>query len=393
MDKIDFRNLVKKVLTNCPCCERVAKSVIDLPNYPLTEFYKNIDNQAQRYGFIDQEVLFCDRCNHLFLKKILDAQKIYSNYLTSTISSSGAVICLQNFADFIRGTMSDVSQYSLIDIGGNDSTFLQFFDGKISNLINIDANASAENEKIKLYKSFVEDFDFDEFKTIGKKIYASSHTLEHLENPVLFIENLAKTINTNDVLYMQFPSLELLIQQRRFDQLCHQHLNYFSLASICETLNRFGLYINKYEFDSSHFGTLRLKASRTSTSNQDICEKRTAHDVSAAYANFSQYYRALNSILEEPFEGGQGFGAALMVPTLAYHLPLINSLNKIIDQNPSRINKRFINLDPPILPMTELELHKPVLVTAISTKAATRSIFQKLSTLGVADICIPSVVI
>jgi hypothetical protein len=392
MSEIDFNRLEKKTITHCPCCNTIATVVMDLPKYPLTEFYRDIEDTASPYGFFDQEVLFCTRCNHLFLKTIMDSQQIYSNYLTSTISSRGAVVCLKNFASFIEKSCDNMASFSLIDIGGNDSTFLEFFSGKVTARINVDANASTNDPAIQLRKCFLEEVDFDEFDSVAPKIFASSHTIEHLEQPVHLLEKLAKVVRRQDILYLQFPSLELLVQQRRFDQICHQHLNYFSLTSISKTLGRFGLYVTGYEFDSTHFGTLRLKASRIESPSFSA-KTLTALDVHDAFTSFQAYYAALNSMLTQVFENGQGFGAALMVPTLAYHLPLINKLSKIIDENPSRLNKRFINLQPPILGMSELDLDSPVLVTAISTKDASRAIFSKLNALGIRDICIPATVV
>ncbi|MBF0614001.1 MAG: class I SAM-dependent methyltransferase [Magnetococcales bacterium] len=392
MNQLDFNRLEKQIITRCPCCDTVAEVVFDLPGYPLTEFYKELSDNSQPYGFIDQSVLFCEICNHLFLGKILDAQQIYSHYLTSTISSRGAVVCLENFVKFLERSAGSVTQTTIIDIGGNDSTFLEYFVGRTLNLINIDANATSKNSLIQLRKSFLEDVNFEEFDSDTPKIFASSHTIEHLEQPVVLLEKLSKAIRDQDQLYLQFPSVELLVQQRRFDQICHQHLNYFSLTSIDKILRRFGLYINSYEFDSTHFGTLRLKASRSKC--KDVFSRRlSSKDVRNAFVSFQTYYASLNMLLEQPFEQGQGFGAALMVPTLAYYLPLIDQLSKIVDENPLRIGKRFINLQPQILGLSELERDKPVLVTAISTKDATRAIFTKLMAMGIRDICIPSVVI
>jgi hypothetical protein len=186
--------------------------------------------------------------------------------------------------------------------------------------------------------------------------------------------------------------MEMLVQQRRFDQICHQHLNYFSLVSISKMLRRFGLFVNAFEYDTAHFGTLRVKISRTESG--DISQKTlSVMDLTEAFSNFKNYYSALNATLTDTFENGQGFGAGLMVPTLAYHLPLINQLSKIIDENLSRLNKRFINLLPPILGTIDLDCKQPILVTAISTKQVSRAIFAKLVGMGVNDICIPSTVI
>lgn len=392
MSQIDFNGLQKHNVTHCPCCDIVATAVIDLPNYPLTEFYKDVVELSLPYGFVDQQVMFCSDCNHLFLRGILDSQQIYSNYLTSSISSRGAVVCLENFVSFIENSAGNLAPFSVIDIGGNDSTFLEYFSGKVGDLVNIDANATSNNPAIQIRKCFLEDVDFSDFDSDAPKIFASSHTIEHLEQPVLLLEKLSKVIRSNDLLYLQFPSMEMLVKQRRFDQICHQHLNYFSLTSISNVLRRNGLFINAFEYDTAHFGTLRLKISRTQS---EVIKQKVLSviDVTEAFSSFKNYYSALNMMLSNNFVNGQGFGAGLMVPTLAYHLPLINQLSKIIDENPSRLNKRFINLQPPILGISELDRNQPVLVTAISTKDASRAIFAKLVGMGIRDICIPATVI
>jgi hypothetical protein len=68
-------------------------------------------------------------------------------------------------------------------------------------------------------------------------------------------------------------------------------------------------------------------------------------------------------------------------------------LNFIIDENKEKLNKRFSNLNPLIKDLKELDLNKPVLITSVSTKEAGRNIFNKLSNLGIKDICLPSTVI
>jgi len=392
MQHIDSESLIKKNQTECPCCGGLPATIVGLPQYPLTEFFREASEVGDPYGFVDQELLFCPACNHLFLKTVLDAQQIYSHYLTSSISSRGAEVCIENFVTFIKTFTGDLTPFTIIDIGGNDSTLLEFFIGRSANLINIDPNASTASQSIEIRKTFLENVDFSDFKECLPKIFVSSHAIEHLEDPVALVNNLSNVMQQNDMLYIQFPSLEKLVEQKRFDQICHQHLNYFSLNSISRVLEREGLYVNEFEFDSSHFGTLRLKATKERSRNlrQNFL---SSSFLSESFNDFKKYYASLNALLCETFENGQGFGAGLMVPTLAYHLPLINELSKIIDENPSRLGKRFINLDPQILGIDHLDLGSPVLITSISTKDAGRTIFSKLVSLGIRDICLPATVI
>ena len=104
-------------------------------------------------------------------------------------------------------------------------------------------------------------------------------------------------------------------------------------------------------------------------------------DIQKSFERFANFYRGLNESICDLYKDGQGFGAGLMVPTLAYHLPVINELSRIVDENPSRIGKKFVNLAPEITDTRSLEPDQPILITSISTKAAARAIFQKLDKL------------
>jgi len=374
----------------CACCSKGATAILKLDQYPLTEFYKGYDElNKDLNGFLDQSILYCEDCCHLFLSKIIDVRDIYANYLTTTTSSKGAIDCIINFKKFIDERILNDGSSHILDIGGNDGYFLRLFDRNKYKLVNIDANAQGD-EGITVVKSFLEDVDLSAFND-HRKIIASSHTIEHLENPSLLIQKIASTASVNDKIFLQFPSLEMMVDDGRFDQICHQHLNYFSLNSIVELLNRHGLSVISHEYDSSHFGTLRVMAQKKDQVIRYGSEVRVGlAQILNRYSEFKNYYNSLQNILKKKFIGQQGYGAGLMVPTLAYYLPLINELRVIYDENEFKNNKRFINLKPKIDGVGSIDVNSPVIITSISTKTAARSIYSKLVSIGCKDITIPT---
>jgi len=387
---MDVNNINRDEINNCPCCENQADVLLDLPSYPITEFFTDNINNKSLEGFYDQTLLFCDSCHHLFLKYILDPKIIYNNYLTTSNSSKGAIDCLIDLKSFISKNINTNHFDTIVDFGGNDSTFLSFYENSHENLINVDLNASAKSKKIHLIKKSLEDFDPLSIDNFNSKLIISSHTIEHVKSPSSFIEKISKCINDDDVLFLQFPSLELLVSDLTFDQICHQHLNIFSLKSIEILLNSFGLFIQSHEFDSKHFGTLRLMISRKNNKyshypNLDFFKIKESLKI------FKNYYTELNESLSKNIKSACGFGAGLMVPTLSYFLPAINDLDFIYDQNPSRVNKRFVNMSPIIIDAQNMDINKNFIITAISTKVATRQILNYLLKNNVTNIIIPKI--
>ncbi|MDB9897965.1 methyltransferase domain-containing protein [Gammaproteobacteria bacterium] len=388
---INFDEIIKFKQEECPCCHSKTDIAFDLPKYPITELYRPVQDSSEKVGFIDQAARFCSNCGHFFLENVLDPEVIYSedNYITSSVGSQGALDCIDELYKFMQQTSPDFDfkNSNIVDIGGNDSTLLKYFDDS-KKLVNIDPHASTDMPQIELHNIFFEDSDFEEFRYEDKSVYVSSHTFEHLEDPAVVLRKLAKIVKQDDLLFLQFPSIEKLVEHSRFDQICHQHINLFSLNSVSELLKTEGLFLEDFEYDNFHFGTIRLKFTRNQAKYIET-EIMPLSSIQKAYKEFQNFYANLNSTIEHHFIGGQGFGAGLMVPTLAYHLPVIDSLDYIIDENLSRIDKKFINLSPSIVDTSYYNFDKPILITSISTKAAARAIFTKLDKLGFKDICLP----
>jgi len=376
----------------CPACQANTHQLISLPAYPVTEFYEPWTQDFSPSGFFDQTLRFCDECSHLFLGTVLDAKFIYSNYLTTSASSAGALVCLDNLQAFIQKNLVNFDRFStIIDIGGNDSSLLSRYANLGKKLINVDPNATGP-DYIEHMNVFFEDMELSQFRTIRNKVVFCSHTLEHVEDPAKFINEISKSLNDEDVLFMQFPSLESLTRYMRFDQVCHQHINYFSLSSISRLLEKMGLVIEQHEFDEEHFGTLRLMARRQSAGRLSGIQPPAIerHSVLSAYERFRAFYAALNQAIHPLFErDGAGFGAGLMVPTLAYHLSVIGQLSYIYDDNKAKHNNRFVNLKARILPPDPSVYKKPMMVTSISTKSAARAIYRKLANEGAEYIVMP----
>jgi hypothetical protein len=227
----------------------------------------------------------------------------------------------------------------------------------------------------------------------GKKVIVSSHTIEHLSQPSGLIRKIADVLTDEDYCFLQFPALESLVGNLRFDQICHQHISYFSISSIAALLNRLGLHMFDFEYDNAHFGTLRVaarlgRASGSAQQNPVLSRESIVHQ----FERFKKYYSQLNEILDPVFRDGNGFGAGLMVPTLAYYLPVVRSLKYIFDENSSKHGKRFINIPAQIVPPTALDPESPILVTSISTNSAARAIFNKLVAKEVKKIVLPTII-
>ena len=84
------------------------------------------------------------------------------------------------------------------------------------------------------------------------------------------------------------------------------------------------------------------------------------------------------------------YGASLMLPIIAYYMPNLLLTNCIVDTNSQKTGLSYINFDREIINETLYNYNDAnLIITAISTKMATRKIIKKLIALNVRNIILP----
>lgn len=357
------------------------ESLIDLPKLPLTEMYEPWTAEFEPgRGVEDQTFLFCAPCTHGKLETIIPPAVLYGpGYRTRTAASGGAFQAVHRFSEFVRNGVDLQQIDTVIDVGGNDASLVQEFPLKKRVVVDPNATGSAT----RLIKSFIEDADLSEFKG-DRKLILSSHTIEHLQHPDGMLKKLAGITGYQDTLALQFPSLDLLVEDARIDHIHHQHVHYFSLRSIGLLLARHGLEIVRYQFDHAHYGALML-----------ICRRGlgpvapatiTSERISFAVYNFGSALHSCAVALEE--RSLVGFGAALMLPVLAYHLPELDGCEYIADNDRLKHGLRYINFNKRVEAGYSLR-DRDVVITAIATKQAARLLMIQAFEKGARNVFLP----
>ena len=384
----NIMDLVKpKIRNNCPVCESFDISLIkSLPSYPITElFYKKNESPNFKLLEVDQEFISCSKCSHAFLKSVVPPEYLYadSNYNTVTTESGGAILSVKNFTKFILE--NNYGQNYTLDIGGNSSSLLEDINAPAGCVI--DPNAKlAEGSKFDVINSFFEKVDTKVFDNKGLTI-VSSHTLEHIESPIGFFEFL-RSFNNLENIYLQFPSLELMVESNRYDLINNQHLHYFTLGSIKRLSENFGFKLINHQFDIEHYGTLRVHlVSNDKLNNSKDSISKTKINLGCISNNFianridhfTKSANFLNEIIEETNEI-YCYGASLMLPILFWYHPALKKAKGIYDQNDKKQFLKYADINVPILYDDSRSSFKDrsICISAVATRMAHRKILQKL---------------
>ena len=373
--------MIYKHGNECPVCSGAMRSIIDLPDLPMTELYEPWNAYFERgRARVNQEFLYCDGCSHGKLGTIVPPEQLYKQgYRTTTSKSFGASAAVRNFAEFITLNCQLSAYECAIDIGANDGSLLDRLPQK--RRIAVDPNASGDHE---LIRAFIEDADLSAFKS-RRKLVCCSHTLEHIEKQNEFFAKLSTLVSHGDLCAFQFPSLDYLVRDCRIDQIHHQHIHYYSLRSISLMLAKHGFEITHHEFDASHYGTLMVMFQRGIETLKG--EQIPTFRVTQANALFRKEMWELNARLDWHKEL-YGYGASLMLPVLYYYLPSLARLQYVMDEDASKHGQRYVNFNVKIVPVEDVT-GRDVMVTAFNTKRAVRAIVSKLFSAGAENVIVP----
>jgi len=191
----------------------------------------------------------------------------------------------------------------------------------------------------------------------------------------------------------EVPGFDSLVTNSRFDQVFHQHIHYFSLASFQRMIYEIGGEYLTHTFNYDFWGGTMLVAFRKRDNFKPRMEGTKGPSeklISKRYEMFRDQLAGLMKTIDYMKEGPiYGYGAAQILPTLAYHLQSdLSFLEGILDDNPSREGLTY-----PQLPVRIFQPHEKmtlegasVLITALDS---IRPILKRITPMKPRHILVP----
>lgn len=344
----------------CKFCESTNfDKIIDLGKQPFSGFFPDIKSKDPPSSSL--EIVRCDSCKLIQLK---DSTYIASDYyLSFGYNSSLSNLMkqhLKNNASKLIKYSKKKRKLSVLDVGGNDSTFLGGFNNDCFKL-GVDPTA---NRFIKLYKKNKANLisDFFTFKKVNAEypnkkfdIIASYAMFYCLEDPLSFSKDISKLLNKNGIWNLELSYWPLLIQNMTWDQICHEHITYFDLTTLKKILFKAKIKILDVSFNEINGGSFNIICAKNNSTlnpnkkliNQILDSEKKFYD-KKPLINFSNRVKNSGTVMKEFLEILKsnkktviGYGASTKGNILLNYSNINNRLIKYIcDENPIKINKR-----------------------------------------------------
>ncbi|MDP3742482.1 MAG: class I SAM-dependent methyltransferase [Candidatus Micrarchaeota archaeon] len=201
-------------------------------------------------------------CGLLQMQHTFNHDVLYKKYWYQSGISTTMVAALQDIvkkaSEIVQLSKGDI----VIDIGANDGTLLRQYDLStgVQTIGFEPSNLYAMGEK-GTTKIFHDYFKHDVFnKVFGDKrakIITAISMFYDLEDPNSFVADAAKILDANGVFIIQMNYLGLMLENNTYDNISHEHLEYYSLFSLENLLKRHGLEVFDVELNDVNGGSIR----------------------------------------------------------------------------------------------------------------------------------------
>jgi len=364
--------------TTCALCNKETEEIINLPKYPLTDFYT--DKPNDREYSVDQKLLYCDDCNHYQLEKLIDKAFLYGDlYSYRTVKSEGARSAIDYFKDkMILPHIKGKKFTNIIEIGCNSDYLIKQLSDYGENLIGIDPVLEPKEEgKLKLVRGFYNDYPVD----TSNSLIITNQVMEHLENPRDFIKTLLKKADSNTLFCFCFPCFNKLVDEDRFEEIYHHHLHYFTEFSVINMLSMLGCEVLEYGYNDNFWGSIMV-VFRKNVDNKPIlihsASKVFKYDVKDKYESYCNKTRLISNNMNIK-DNYYGYGAGLQFATQKYYIYSLGRLKYILDDDKSKDGLYYPGTDIQIRYAGDIDIKdKNIVITAnYYTRAILNNIIKK----------------
>lgn len=278
----------------------------------------------------------------------------------------------------LEKTVTASTSMRVVDIGANDGTLLKYYP-KHMERIGVEPIKTLAKECNQHADIVINDFfTYDAFrKYAGEKkatIVTAISCFYDMEKPNEFVADVKKILDKSGVFVIQQNYLVKMLTQNAFDNVVHEHLEYYSLLSLQNILKRHGLEVFEIELRELNGGSFRTfigfqnKRPVSNTVLEQIeLEKLVGLSRKKVYTDFAKRVKSIKNEVYEFIntEVSRGktvylYGASTRGNTLLQYFKLNNKLiKKAVDRNPKKWGKQIASSGIPIISEEQARNEKP----------------------------------
>ena len=364
---------------------------LDLGKHYISDFYSDPSyyDGRNKYGL---ELYLDSRIKAVRLKEMAPHNAMWGKYWYRSGINQSMTLELKNLATEISSRISYKKDDVWLDIACNDGTMFKFIPEEFIKVGIDPCDDSYYQESSQLANCVIQDyFSKDAFSRTPYadkkcKVVTSIAMFYDLEHPDVFIRDIRDILEDDGVWVMQLSYTPLMIEQLAFDNVCHEHVYYYSLTSLKTLFEQHDLKIVDAELNDTNGGSVRVYIQHKDASVdsfgtaplRDVCNFRVNSLLEYEKNHYdltnidlwNDYQKRIdelkdnvvNFIRTETANGKTvyGYGASTKGNTLLQYFGLDNKdIVAIAERSPYKFGLQTIGTNIPIISEDEMRAAKP----------------------------------
>lgn len=366
-----------KTIRKCRSCgSKKLNQILSLGKQSLSDFTTD-NKKPPKYSLT---LVLCTVCKLLQLKHTVSQALLYTERYGY---KSGINQTMKNeLKEIVSKTQKKIKRSKekviAVDIGANDGTFLSNYKKNVFK-VGIEPIAKLAQECARHADIVINDY-FNLGAYISKLNNKKAHIITaiscfyDMEDPNTFLSDTKKMLHQDGILVIQQNYLVGMLKYNAFDNIVHEHLEYYSLLSLEHLLHRHDFEVFDVELSDVNGGSFRTyishKHRKTIESSVDRIreyEKKLHLDKKLIYQQFAKrvkenkkkIYLLIKKLLKEN-KNIYVYGASTRGNTLLQYFNLDNSFIKAaIERNPEKWGKKIASVGIPIISENQARKEKP----------------------------------
>jgi SAM-dependent methyltransferase len=252
---------------SCQVCGHAPlATVLSLGYMPPVNQMVAIGEVPRQQPWFPTNLLHCPKCELVQLGLAVDPVIIFPPEYPYT--SGTTKLLRDNFAELYAeaaGMLALAPQDLIVDIGSNDGTLLSNFKGhRVLGIEPTEVGKIASSRGIPTLTCYFTPAVAAEVKREHgpARVVTAANCFAHIEDVHAIVEGILDLLAPDGVFISESHYLIGLLERLQYDTVYHEHLRYYSLASLAHLLQMHGLEVFHARSIPTHGGSIRVYAAR-----------------------------------------------------------------------------------------------------------------------------------
>lgn len=349
-----------KNIIQCRVCRSKKLSVVVQikPQFIASTFVKSNKNNPKAKIKIPMTLMLCRKCGLAQLKETVRSDLLFESYFyRSNVSNTMNRDLRDVVVDVCRRVRLKHGD-SVLDIGCNDGLMLTFFPKNVKR-VGIDPAKNIDwNNLDKSIKIINDYFPSPQLKDNSFKIITTTAMFYDLDDPNTAVKQIKQLLTPDGVLCIQVSYLYDTIRDMNFYDICHEHLEYYSLKTLRFLMERNGMEVFDASTNFVNGGSLRVmvapkEAKRPKSKNLEylqLKEKVLQLENPQTYRVFSKLIKENTQRVRNYIASQKGLVIGLGASTKGNVMLQLCGIDKrmlpyISERNPFKVGLRTLGTD------------------------------------------------